>query len=373
MRELYALRQVEREFINSDELQVHLRNDFEEDRFDIYLEQELFVALGILGRDERLFDLLLKMFGEAVLGFFDTEKEKLYVVNDDPEFGPDEELTFVHEFVHGLQQQHFDIHAIGEALEDNSDTSRAFSALAEGDAVIAQTIYRFQHLDREEQAAADEAARSADLQVFLSAPYTIQRLITFPYVEGPQFVLSLFFTAGGWDNVSQAFEDLPQSTEQILHPSKYISGEEAVVVDLPDLTPALLKGWFKLHQDTLGEFLLRVYLEPEVFPVNASRAAAGWGGDRYVLYKGPGDATLLASLIVWDSERDAQEFFDAVLGFMESRESAAWEKAGLDDRAQLMSLPGQSILIEVLGDRTLMIFGPDPGTVEIARAVIKQG
>ena len=44
----------------------------------------------------------------------------MYIVKDAPEFSPeDDALTYAHEFVHGLQQQHSDIHSIREGLGDN--------------------------------------------------------------------------------------------------------------------------------------------------------------------------------------------------------------------------------------------------------------
>ena len=38
---------------------------------------------------------------------------------------------------------------------------------------------------------------------------------------------------GGWDAVNALYDDLPRSTEQILHPDKYRAGEEPVAVKLP--------------------------------------------------------------------------------------------------------------------------------------------
>jgi hypothetical protein len=44
------------------------------------------------------------------------------------------------------------------------------------------------------------------------------------------------YKQGGWDRVSKAFTELPQSTEQILHPEKYFAHEAPVKVTLPDIT-----------------------------------------------------------------------------------------------------------------------------------------
>ena len=63
----------------------------------------------------------------------------------------------------------------------------------------------------------------------------------------------------------------------------------------------------------MGEFFIRTYLETRVTRKRtAADAAEGWGGDAYTLLRGPGGEYTLASLLVWDSGKDAMEFFDAM-------------------------------------------------------------
>src|SRR5437588_7376624 len=47
---------------------------------------------------------------------------------------------------------------------------------------------------------------------------------------------------GGWQEVSAAFQTLPQSTEQVMHPEKYFAHETPVKVTLPDITSLLNSG-----------------------------------------------------------------------------------------------------------------------------------
>ena len=371
LRGLFSLRPMEREFINQDELFVHLREEFDKDRDFFDQVQELYATLGILDKGVSLYDLLLGILSEDVLGFFDTEKEKLFVVGDAPEFGPRDAVTYVHEFVHGLQQQHFDIHSTSESLEDNTDRFRAFRGLVEGDATVAQTLYLIQNLNHEEQAALDQAASEGEPGFFESAPHVIQRMVVFPYVEGTQFVIALFLATNNWDFINLAFENLPASTEQILHPLKYVDVEVPTVVELSDLTAVLGDGWTLLRQDTLGEFVLLAYLESSLSDEEASLAAAGWGGDSYALLKGPQDQNLLASLINWDSENDAKEFFDAFLDFMRARSDVEWTAIGDDAMTQVLNLPDQNIYINLDMADTLLIYAPDPITLEAARAALK--
>ena len=274
LRTLYLLRSVDREIITREELSQRLLEDFEEDRDEIYESQELYITLGVLAEDTNYFDLLLDLYGEGVVGFFDTEEEKLFIVQDDEEFDLQDALTLVHEFAHGLQQQHFDIHTTLEDLKGNSDRSLAFRALVEGDASITERIYLFQYMDEDERAEASEAASSVSLEAFDAAPHVVQRLFTFPYQEGFRFAARLLRATNSWELNNRAFEELPESTEQILHFGKYKSSEMPEAVELPDIAAALGEGWTELRRDTLGEFRLMIYLETGVSEELADAAAA---------------------------------------------------------------------------------------------------
>jgi hypothetical protein len=80
-------------------------------------------------------------------------------------------------------------------------------------------------------------------------------------------------------------------------------------VKIPTLfDPGLPAGWKALGQDTLGEFILRVWLvQGGVSLAEATTAAAGWGGDRLELYQSPNGSSLLL-VTEWDSLADASEF-----------------------------------------------------------------
>jgi hypothetical protein len=130
----------------------------------------------------------------------------------------------------------------------------------------------------------------------------------FPYEQGLLFV-DYLYSEGGYPGVNAAFENLPQSTEQILHPERYLEGEAPQLVSLPPLTGTLEADWQFVDENVLGEFFLSVYLEQYVNSNDAASAADGWGGDRYAVYYRPDDDGLvLVYRIMWDSASDAKEF-----------------------------------------------------------------
>ncbi len=367
LRELPSLRPIERRFMTREELIARLLQDLDEDREEIYQAQRLYAALGAIDDGEDLFETILALLGEGVLGFYEADEERFYVLKDGDGFQPLQARTYAHEFIHGVQQQHFDFQSIRDGLDGNSDAELALRALIEGDASLGTTLYMFEYMSAEERAASEPPASAALIQAFRSAPHVIQREYTFPYQDGTVFVSTLY-QRGGWPAVNEAFARVPQSTEQVLHPDKYLATEPPLEVTLPDLLPTLGEGWELLVEDTLGEMVIRAYLQTGFYATNPIRAAAGWGGDRVSLYTGPGDETVLLLSALWDAEQDAQEFFDAFVQLTTARTGGEWESLGSD--ARLMTLPDELITVSLRNATTVVIMAPDLPTLDKVRAAL---
>ncbi|MCH8309320.1 MAG: hypothetical protein IIB17_02340, partial [Chloroflexi bacterium] len=248
----------------------------------------------------------------------------------------------------------------------NSDQAKAFTALVEGDATITELLYMIEYLDDAEQDAARNASASADISAFLAAPLVIRRSIAFPYVEGRLFVIDLYLQNSDFEAINGAYEYVPRSTEQIIHVDKYYAREEPIEVVLPDIAVTLVEGWTELDRDTLGELFIRSYLEfdLEFRPGSAtsSIAAAGWGGDQYVLLENEAGETLFASMIVWDTEEDAVEFYLAYQDLMEFSLGGTWEEL-VDIKSTLtMETDSQRALINLDGLITVIVLSPDLDT-----------
>ncbi len=369
IRELSSTKAVDRELITREDLGVRLRELFEEDREETYQTQRLFSTLGILDKETDLFELLLGLYGEGVLGYFRRDEKKLFVVKDAEEFGPVNERTYAHEFVHNLQQQHFDSKATVERLKSNTDALRAFNALEEGDARLAELLYIFEHMEEDERAASQGDASAELIRAFRAAPHVIQRSYIFPYVEGLDFAAAIYQT-NGWDALNRVYEQLPASTEQILHPEKYAAGDLPVEVSLPNLFLVLGTGWTRVRQDTMGEFMLLAYLETGFSAEQAAVAAEGWGGDRYALYTGPDDESALILSVAWDTEQDSREFYDTFIEFTQARTGAEKIGAGEDPNSTYLPMPGQVVFIGLEPQSTLVIFAPDLDTVDALKTAV---
>ena len=322
-RGLSALEDVDCQITTTDELREKFAGEFEEGLEDINIAEEVYRLLDLMEEGQDLYTILLDLYSGAVAGFYDVETEEIYVVNDTGEPGPVEEVTYAHEYTHALQDQYFDLSALYPNEEDNSDMSLAIESLVEGDASLIELTYYLYGLTSAEQNTYDQSTGDSD-GALDAAPEFIQETLMFPYVEGLDFVSTIYQEEGGWTAVNQAYSDLPQSTEQILHPEKYQLRDDPQPVTLPDLESALGGTWAQLDTDVLGELYMRLYLEAFIDTDEATAAAKGWDGDRYVYLKDAENKKLLVLSSIWDSDYDAWEFFDAYTTFVDEKSDGTW-------------------------------------------------
>ncbi|MCU0511648.1 MAG: hypothetical protein MUE40_03665 [Anaerolineae bacterium] len=333
IRGLAALEPVALEFPTRDELLDYLTQQLDEalDEETVTQAMAFYTAFDFLPADLDLRATYLELYGQQVAGFYDTETRQMNVILISGESPGDtlpllEQITFVHEYVHALQDQHFGLEAYlesGEVLE-NDDRALAMLALVEGDATLVMNTYTLR--------VAEENPTGALLQLLLGGlqagnltlppgiPPIIAAELLFPYEAGQVFVEALFLAEGDWSRVDAAYADPPQSTEHILHPQKYLDGEMPVAVTLADnpLFPA--STWSEVRQGVLGEFYLRQYLDTQLGAQQANQAAAGWGGDRYRVYRHQETGAQGWELrLVWDSPAEQTEFMAAYGEFMALR------------------------------------------------------
>ncbi len=244
------------------------------------------------------------MLNEQVLGYYDSGTEALKVLKDKT---PDavERLTVAHEYVHALQDQNF---TMLDDKQTNGDADLAVRALVEGDASLAAQEFATKSMAQQEiiQFLGDLQGE-LDQQALESAPVFLSEIFSFPYTDGQAFVKTAF-DRGGWKGVNDLYTKPPQSTEQILHPERYRSGEAPVKVTMPKVAAALGGDWAVVEEDTIGEIGWRSLLQAHIGKMFASQTADGWGGDRYTLLKNKAGEYSLAIRAEWDAAADADEF-----------------------------------------------------------------
>ncbi len=143
-------------------------------------------------------------------------------------------------------------------------------------------------------------------------PFILETLVG-NYLKGAAFVFAV--QGQGWPAVEKLYKEYPpQSTEQILHPEKWLAREAVTRFKWPDFgKERALRDWELIDEDVIGEIQWRI-----IFKVNgeqaagAEAAAGGWNGDRYAVFKRKGaEDTLLLLRTSWDSEAEATQFVEA--------------------------------------------------------------
>ncbi|HEX7118098.1 MAG TPA: hypothetical protein VF212_04885 [Longimicrobiales bacterium] len=315
-----------------------------------------YVAFGLMPDTLDLRRLMLDLYTEQVVGYYDPDAEALYVVEGVPpaELRP----VVVHELVHALQDQHADLDAL-MARERGNDRQTAAQAAIEGHA----TLVMFAWLMESRTGGAVDARQLPDLTpqleplleaqneqfpVFRSAPRIIRRTLLFPYVSGAGFVQALWRAeprAAGAGYPAPLGERLPASTEQVLHPQeRFLDGRDAPT---EVALSAVEGGWRSLYESTLGELETSILLS-EHLGEGADSLAVGWDGDRYALLESPAGERALVWVSVWDSPAAADRFADAYRRVLDARAGrhGSVERLDLDGRpaVRVVDAPAQVAL-----------------------------
>jgi len=271
--------------------------------------------LGMVPDTLDLKKFMVDLLAEQIVGYYDPKTKVLYVVNGSPPEAAS--ITITHELVHALQDQYISLDST-QKVEGQNDRQSAAQAVFEGQAVYEQIAAmlggnnvavnlpggwdRVREMIRENQSS---------MPVFASAPVVIQETLIFPYLSGAEFVRNFKDRNPG----REIYKDMPQSTEQIIHPAAYFGKRD----NPTDITLPSLTGVSPTYQNTLGEFETRLFLFQHLKDQNeAVRGASGWDGDRYELFntaRGQG----IVWVTVWDSAVDASEFFDQLNSVVEKR------------------------------------------------------
>jgi hypothetical protein len=189
----------------------------------------------------------------------------------------------------------------------------AESSLREGTATVAMVDYVVldQTGTRDVPAELRETVLDQLQEVALPAssglPRYVRESIVFPYAAGAQLVNGID-ERGGWEAVNRAFgPDAPESSEQVMHPEKYEAKEPPLRVRVRGLGGALPAGARPVEQGDFGEFDTEQLLREANGRERSERAAAGWGGGAFALWRLPGGEDVLVLRWEWDSPRDAAE------------------------------------------------------------------
>ena len=369
-------------------------------------------ALGLIPQEMDLKKTMLAMLTEEIAGFYDPRTDSMHLISEagaagkEPKkdrkkpglfdrllgggnkgFNKEENKgVLAHEMTHALADQHYDLEAMQEAVKDDSDREIALMALVEGEAMLTMLGAAAEDWDGDSTARLPASRLSLMMNMmgpmmtmstgkaFREAPPILSESLIFPYLKGLVFCARLT-NEGGWEALDRAYKSPPLSTEQVLHPEKYIGKRPRQGtpegLDAPtalDLGPLeVCQGWKEAGRDTVGEMAMGVMFRDTAKDPRA--AAAGWDGDTFAAFEQDGGKKLaLVWASTWDTEKDAREFAAAYAAFQAKKFAHEGKNnASPDDDFRVplrREKDGKALLIEVRGADVAVVEGFDAAATE---------
>ena len=191
----------------------------------------------------------------GVQGYYSIKDKTLFLYDDIKDNY--QQGVLIHEMVHALQDQHFDLAKLKSRLhldKYDDDAELALAALIEGDATFTMI----------EVLKKDQPKVAAMLDVPLEKAKNLQN--AFLYAQGARYVKALK-ERGGWASVNFAYKFPPSNTASILNLRS---------VSSIDLGPGPTRGAYALFQELVEQPMTRDL---------AMKATLGWRGDRTIEQK----------------------------------------------------------------------------------------
>jgi hypothetical protein len=263
------------EVLTPDEFSARVGLELNEDASRIEELGRLLSALGLITAEEDFVGTVITLLSSEALGYYDPVDGAMVVAAD--RITVMTRRTIVHELVHALDDQWFDLDR--PAYDDLDDeTAFGFSSVVEGNAARVDTAWVATLPEPEQR----ELFRLESLGTGRTNPATVPaivyELLYAPYLFGFDLVSTLLL-AGGEQEVDQALTDPPTTSSAVLWPERYISGFKPTPVATPpsDGEPT--------DSGMFGELLLRLSLASALLESDATAAARGWRGDAYVMWR----------------------------------------------------------------------------------------
>lgn len=351
---------------------------------DLVAEANVFKALGVMDPKINYKKLMLDLLTEQIAGFYDQDSKELYIMEGLPVAL--QRPTMAHEIFHVIQDQHFDILAMQAPFnnKEHSDFQLARSALLEGDATVLMldfSLYEAGSLPQKntksivespamvmaikqmsqsklgalESVLSKSGSSSAKASALQRAPRFIRELLMFPYLGGLRFVIEAR-QGRTWKQFDAIYKNPPVSTEQILHPERYFAKDDPILLNY---TPNIA-GATKIYDNVFGEMQMLLMLKSQLIDnlpnqakpisVDLDETLKGWDGDRIMAYRTKDGRQITIHLSVWDSPKDASEYYAASLKAIKRLRTPAPNAKTQMTQKSIASKYGQATCVDYAND-----------------------
>jgi len=380
-RELDFLYPVDIEFSNIEKTKKLFRQIIERDLTPEEMEnlQKAFAAFGLLKEKEIELDKVVDLYAEQAAGFYDPITKKLYLtdwLSKKPlfisllEFMVQEDLTgellLSHELTHAIQDQHFNLEKYILEGKENLDQLLARHSVIEGDATIASFNVTLSRFGKRIETTPDlsekiqKEAKNFGSGLENLSPIIREHLI-FPYYGGLHFCREVYL-AEGWEGVNNLFKKPPLSTEQILHPEKYLKvPDNPLPIKKPNLDFLTKKNLRLVLENTFGELGSRLFLSQFISEKRARVASEGWGNDRFWVWESEVENSkyFILWITLWDSQLDAKEFYTQAFRSIQKRrrKQGISKKQFQEGKINIPYGNNRHLFMENIGNRVVILDG----------------
>lgn len=288
-------------------------------------EAATLVQLGLIKKNLNYIHYTNKTLLNGIAGLYTPQRQTIFLLTS--HLDEIDQYYYAHEFEHALADQNFEFNQWGiyPLCEGNKDQCLARYALIEGDAQQTEHIWLKKYANASVKNALKHPKSSEQENPFLEMELFDIDTSLFVYNLGLNFVEQLYYP-NDWEPVNEAFNKPPLSTEQILHLKKFAEYEKPKEIPYVDLHETLSDDWEILENNVLGEWMTYVFLIDGVEKdyrqshPDSRKAAKGWGGDNYQVYRNKETGeTLLYVYWTWDSQQDSDEFYSLMQKYLSDR------------------------------------------------------
>lgn len=303
---------------SKDQIRAFIEQQDKEDKDQAqkYADDKTMEAFGLIPKGFPIDSFMEDVLTDQIAGLYDPKAKEFYIADWIPV--DEQKEVMAHELTHALEDQSFHIDPWIKAARPNDDGELARDSVSEGSAMAAMVDYDLEDMHRSVRDLPDvsaliqaSAVGEMDKDPKLSkAPIYIRDSLIFPYLAGVTFTQQFLKAHNGWQDLHLIFEHPPVSTQQIMHPEKYLADVQPVAIKLPDWKAAAPSDWKLLEENVMGEFGVEELLKQFLGEYAAKLTSPGWTGDRYAVFEDSKDKTLpIVFVLDMDSEEDAARFF----------------------------------------------------------------
>jgi hypothetical protein len=312
---------------------------------------------GLIPEATSLRETLLRQHQEGTAAFYDFETHTLHLLEGTP---PAQlQQVMLHELVHALQDQRFDLGKIltAEREQGNTDRLEALRAVCEGEATLVQIGFdpTAAATGSPDPAAALRTRMEESLKNQEILPYFKQQIL-FRYAQGTRFVQDIV-REKGWEAMETLYREPRLSTTHILEPFTYLRPESARRPE-PIRMPPAPAGYRPLHTGTLGALDTLLVLK-QFLPATpvVPNLITGWIQDNYTVYQNQSTKTpCLVWKTVWESSETAGTFLKTYVELLWKKYPGSRSHPSSTQQAPLLILPsGNLVLSESRASQVIVI------------------